>query len=540
MNIKNLLKFNIPTEYNCTLATPPTVQPVYDVRKENVSHETILISRSIDDNIEYMKKRYTYPLNSDIIIRSFTLKCGVRCFIMFVDGMIDTQIIDTCVTEPLLMLPELIDLEMNPIGEVIERQIMFHNQLKKRKDFDTICDDINFGSTAVFVDGMDEVFAVDARKWGTRAVQKPENEQSIYGPQEAFSEMIRINTALVRKTLKTEKLVTKGVMIGNISRTPGVIMYISDIANETIVAEVQRRIDAIDIDFVFAIEEVAMMIEENAYTVNTQIMSTERPDRTARALAEGRVAVMLNGSPNAIILPTNAIELTHSVSDAYMRVPYAIMTRIIRTIAMLVSILLPSMYISITLFHQEMVPTDLLYSISASRENVPFPSIFEMLLMEISFEMIREAGIRMPGPLGSTLGIVGGLILGQAAVSAKIVSPIMIIIISITGIGSFATSNYSLAWTYRVLRIIFLLFAASMGFFGVGIALFLYCMIIASQKSFGVPFLSPLSSVKRNRIYQSVLVSPIWKMEKRPVFLNTKKTDSEPYISRKWFIKRRK
>lgn len=540
MSIKNLFTFNIPKEYDSPNINISSVQPVYDIRRENVSCETLKISKNIEYNLEYMQNRYSYPINSDIVIRKMNLKCGIRCFLMMVDGMVDTDTVDKCVIQPLLTLPELIDIEMKPVIDIIEEKILFHNQIKRNTDLDTMCDDINFGSMAIFVDGADVALSLDVRKWAQRGIEKPENEQSIYGPQESFAEMLRTNTALIRKTLKTEKLVCKSISIGNISKTPGVILYISDIASSDIVTEVEKRIDAIDIDFIFSIEEVAMMLEEKTYTINTQIMSTERPDRTARSLAEGRVAVLLNGSPNAIILPTNALELTHSVADAYMRVPYAIMTRIVRMIAMIISILFPAMYIAITLFHQEMVPTDLLYSISASRENVPFPSIFEILLMEISFEMIREAGIRMPGPLGSTLGIVGGLILGQAAVSAKIVSPIMIIIISITGIGSFATSNYSLAWTYRVLRIIFLMLAAMMGFFGVGIGVFIYCMLVAGQKNFGVPFLSPVTSAKKSKIYSSVLVNPIWKNEKRPKFLNVKKINSEPKISRKWFIKKEK
>lgn len=540
MSIKNLFTFNIPKEYDSPNINISSVQPVYDIRRENVSCETLKISKNIEYNLEYMQNRYSYPINSDIVIRKMDLKCGIRCFLMMVDGMVDTDTVDKCVIQPLLTLPELIDIEMKPVINIIEEKILFHNQIKRNTDLDTMCDDINFGSMAIFVDGADMALSLDVRKWAQRGIEKPENEQSIYGPQESFAEMLRTNTALIRKTLKTEKLVCKSISIGNISKTPGVILYISDIASSDIVTEVEKRIDAIDIDFIFSIEEVAMMLEEKTYTINTQIMSTERPDRTARSLAEGRVAVLLNGSPNAIILPTNALELTHSVADAYMRVPYAIMTRIVRMIAMIISILFPAMYIAITLFHQEMVPTDLLYSISASRENVPFPSIFEILLMEISFEMIREAGIRMPGPLGSTLGIVGGLILGQAAVSAKIVSPIMIIIISITGIGSFATSNYSLAWTYRVLRIIFLMLAAMMGFFGVGIGVFIYCMLVAGQKNFGVPFLSPVTSAKKSKIYSSVLVNPIWKNEKRPKFLNVKKINSEPKISRKWFIKKEK
>ena len=252
------------------------------------------------------------------------------------------------------------------------------------------------------------------------------------------------------------------------------------------------------------------------------------------------MALIINGSPKALIFPTNAFELMHSASDAYLRYPYANMTRVLRLLAMFITLLLPAFYLAITLYHQEMIPTYLAYSISAARENVPFPSVIELLIMNFSFELIREAGIRMPSPIGSTLGIVGGLILGQAAVSAKIVSPLMIIIIAITGIGSFATSDYSLGWSYRMIRFIFIILAGFSGFYGIALGVFLYAVLLGAQKSFGVPFLSPIASDKKGNIGHSLFVSPIWKNEKRPDFLSDKDIDNQPKISRKWKINKKK
>ena len=247
--------------------------------------------------------------------------------------------------------------------------------------------------------------------------------------------------------------------------------------------------------------------------------------------------LILNGSPRALVMPSNIFEMTHAVSDEYLRAPYANMVRLVRLTAMFLSILFPALYLAVTLFHQEIIPTYLLYSISASRENVPFPSLIELLLMDISFELIREAGIRMPGPIGSTLGIVGGLILGQAAVSAKIVSPIMIIVIAITGIGSFATADYSLSWTHRILRIAFILLAALMGFYGIALGIFVYSIYLGAQKTFGIPLLSPLPHKRSRNMSNSLFVNPMWRKEKRPGFLHTENDSEEPKISRKWDIK---
>lgn len=515
-------------------------KPEYDVRSEKTkTTENDTVFSNIEENLSYIKERFVYPINNDIVIREITLKEGRRAFIVFIDGMVNTNMVDIAVIKTLLEIPYFTDDDVYKYEEEIINKFIAHSQAMSTKSMDTIFEEINFGSCAVFVDGFSKGFILDVREWGHRSIDKPETEQSIYGPQEAFSEMLRNNTALVRKIIKTEKLVAEGVKIGSVSKTRGVMLYISDIANPELVSEVRRRINGISMDYVISIEEVSMMIEEKTFSITNQFLATERPDRVARALTEGRVALILNGSPRALIMPTNAFELTHAVSDDYLRVPYANMSRIIRLAAMFLSILLPGLYLAITLFHQEIIPTYLLYSISAARENVPFPSLVELLLMDFSFEMIREAGIRMPSPIGSTLGIVGGLILGQAAVTAKIVSPIMIIIIAITGIGSFATADYALSWSYRILRLFFIIAGAIMGFYGIAIGIFIYSLIIAAQSSFGIPFLSPIPKVKTKSMANAIFVNPIWRKEKRPEFLEPINNSEEPKISRNWKISKK-
>jgi spore germination protein KA len=539
--IKNFLGFQVPDEHENFILDNVVFKPEYDVRNDNDSFpETVFVSGNYDNDLKYIKKRFDYPKNSDIVIREIVLGKKERVFLLMIDGMVDNQLIDIGIIKPMLEFPELLEIDIKNIADTLEYKILSHSQVMRTKKMQDVIDGVNFGTVGIFMEGSCEAFSLDVRNWGHRSIDKPENEQSIYGPQEAFAEMLRNNTALIRKSLKTEKLICEEIEVGTVSKTKGVLMYISDIANNELVDEVRRRIKSISMEYVISIEEVSLFIEENAFMLTNQILSTERPDRTSRALADGRVVFVMNGNPHALIMPTNAFELTHAAPDAYMRVPYANMMRVVRLIAMFLSVLLPGLYLAITLFHQEMLPTALLYSISASRENVPFPSLAEMLLMEVSFEMIREAGIRMPGPIGSTLGIVGGLILGQAAVSAKIVSPIMIIIIAVTGIGSFATSDYTLGWTYRILRIIFVLLASLLGFYGISIGIFLYATFIASCKSFGIPFMSPITHKGKNGILSSVFVSPIFTRQKRPYFLNTKRVDNEQKISRKWKMNKRK
>lgn len=531
--LKKIFVYDPSDKYESPVLSDTNYNIQYDSRlKEEKSTEKVSID--INSNLNTIKKIFSVPTNNDVIIKQFSIRGDIKCFLFFYEGMVNVEIINDFVIKSLMEMPFVSKTEPEALSRSIRDKFIVHAQVNLSDNFDTIAEEVNFGGCGLFIDGVNQGFTLDVRSWEHRGITKPENEQSIYGPQEAFAEMLRTNTILIRKILKTEKLIAEAVKVGEISKTRGVMLYISDIANENLVKEVKNRLNAISLDYVISIEEVEQLIENGGLFAATQTLSTERPDRTARALAEGRVVFLLNGSPRALIFPTNAYELTHAASDAYLRTPFANMSRIVRLLGMLVSVLLPGIYLAITLFHQEMLPTYLLYAISAARANVPFPSIVELLLMDFSFEMIREAGIRMPGPVGQTLGIVGGLILGQSAVSAKIVSPIMIVIIAITGIGSFATADYSLSWTFRILRLIFILLAAFSGFFGIGIGLFIYTVYIASLNNFGIPFLSPLPGSDSDSFLSALFVKRIWKREQRPSFLSVKRSKQEPQISRKW------
>ncbi len=263
-----------------------------------------------------------------------------------------------------------------------------------------------------------------------------------------------------------------------------------------------------------------------------QLISTERPDKATNYLLEGRVVIIVNGSPYSLIAPGTLIDFISSPEDLNLKYQFANMLKIIRILAFILTILLPGLYIAITNFHQELIPTELLFAIVASRESVPFPIIFEIFLMEVSFELIREAGLRVPSPIGPTLGIVGALILGQAAVEANIVSPVLIIIVAITGISSFAIPDFSLGFHCRLVRFVYIILGYLLGFLGISIGVFINFFIMASIKSFGYPYLQPYVPVTRD--YKGILLSPAWKREHRADFLNTKRPKKQDDISMKW------
>lgn len=500
------------------------------------------VSKKLSENLEYMKMRYSIPTNGDVVLREFEIAVkgkAVAAFMIFFDGMTDRKIIDDDILQSLMLLSNLdIKSKNDDLADYIRNHLLSHNQIKEFKTFREIIDEVNFGGCGIFVDGMDSAFAADVKGWEHRTVERPNTELVIRGPQEGFVEILRINTALVRKILKDEDLIVENASVGERSKTPCSIMYIKDIANDSLVEEVRRRLNSIKVDYVLDSGEIEQLIEDSSFITVPQIIATERPDRVAAMLGNGRVVVMVHGSPYALVMPVTAHELIQSAEDSYVRFPYSNLLRVIRIFGILVSLLLPGLYVAITNFHQDMIPTSLLFAIEASREKVPFPSVIEILIMEVSFELIREAGIRIPGPIGPTLGIIGALILGQAAVAANIVSPILIIIVAVTGIGSFAVPNFSLGFAFRILRFGYIFMGAIAGFLGITTGLFVQGIWLVSAKSFGVPFMAPFAPVTKGAFSNDILRMPTWKLEERPDYVNPKDVRRQPKVSRGWTKKK--
>lgn len=496
------------------------------------------ISSKLSENLKYIKSRFSIPENSDVILREFDIVVRqkvIPAFIVFIDGMTDRKVVNNDILQPLMLLSNL-DIKGNEknVAEYVRSHILPHNQIREVREHNKVIDEVNFGGCGIYIDGVDSAFSADVKGWEHRGVERPNTELVIRGPQEGFNESLRVNTALVRKRLKDERLVVESLEIGLRSKTPSSLLYIKDIVNESLLKEVRRRLKSIKADYVMDTGELEQFIEDSTFLPSPQVIATERPDRTASALSDGRVAIIMNGSPFALIMPVTHTDLFHTPEDINIRFPYTNLLRIIRLIGLFFSLLLPGIYLAITNFHQEMIPTDLLLAIEASREKVPFPSVVEILIMEIAFELIREAGIRIPGPIGPTLGIIGALILGQAAVAANIVSPILIIIVAVTGIGSFALPNFSVAFAFRMLRFAYIFLGAMAGLLGISAGLFIHLMWLASAKSFGVPFFAPFGPKTVGVINDQLTKMPIWMQERRPDFLNTRKSSRQRKVSRAW------
>lgn len=496
------------------------------------------VSRDIRKNLDYMKNIYSIPQNGDMVLREFDIVFKdktIPAFILFFDGMVDRRIINQAILQPLMILSNInIKGNENNVAEYVRKHLLPQNQVIVTKEYSKVIFEINFGGCGIFIDGIDVAFGADVKGWEHRNIQRPNTEQVIRGPQEGFGEILRINTALVRKILKDENLIVEDVLIGNRSKTPCSMLYIKDLTNDSLVQEVRKRLNDVCVDYLIDSGELEQLIEDNTFVPAPQMIVTERPDRVSSLISEGKVAVIVHGSPFALVVPATFWGLIHSPEDSFVRFPYANLLRFIRIFAIFIALLLPGFFIAITNFHHEMIPTDLLLAIEASREKVPFPSVVELLIMSVSFELIREAGIRIPGPIGPTLSIIGALILGQAAVEASIVSPILIIVVAVTGIASFAVPDFYLGYAFRVLRFIYLALGATAGFLGITLGLFVHGLWLVGTKSFGVPFMAPFAPVTHKVSKNDITRGPIWRQEKRPDYLNTKKQNKQPEISRKW------
>ena len=511
-------------------------------------------------NLEYIKMKYNTMINSDIVVRDFIINVRGKqysAFLLYIDGMVDSQIMNDFILEPLMMRNKnnLYDGSQNQIiSEAISNNITVRkvkkfniedylknclipqNNVKKIEEFSDAFYGVNSGDCILFVDTLPFCFDIEVKGFKQRSVDTPNNEIVIKGPQEAFVENIRTNTSLIRRIVNNENLVIESVKIGDVTKTNCAVCYIQNITNGDLVSEVKFRLNNLGVDSLLSSGELEQLITDNNELGIPEVLSTERPDKATKYLLQGRVVILVNGSPYAIIAPATLVDFVSSPEDTNLNYKFGNFLRLLRFLAMIITLLLPGIYVAVTSFHQEILPTELLNSILAAREGVPFPVIFEIFVMEISFELIREAGLRVPSPIGPTIGIVGALVLGQAAVSAGIVSPILIIIVAITGIASFSIPDFSFGFHLRYYRFAFIILGYIAGFLGISLGLFIYISLLSSIRSFGVFFTTPFAPATNSK-GNGYFLMPIWKREFRAPFIAPKKQMAQDEISMKWNAK---
>lgn len=559
MKIKDMLNktFGYTPKTSYEFILPENTEEKSDNTQNSMMSENQTIYESLDVNLEYITTAYNILINSDIKTRKFVLNARgkqYKAFLLYIDGMIDSNILNDFILKPLMLRNKnnLYEGDQNRIiseavtnnitirkvkkfnlDEYIENCLIPQNDIQKRKTFKDIITSINSGNCALFVDTLPICFDIEVKGFKQRSIEKPQNEIVIKGSHEAFVENLRTNTSLLRRLTNSENLIIEDLSIGKITNTKCALCYIQNITNNDLVAEVKYRLNNIEVDSLLSAGELELLITDTNMLGVPKVLVSERPDNAVKGLLQGRVIVIVNGSPYALIMPAVITDFLTSPEDTNLKTIFSNFLRRIRILASFFALLLPGLYVAITSFHLEIVPTELLYTILASRQSVPFPIIFEILIMEISFEVIREASIRVPSPIGPTLGIVGALVLGQAAVSAGIVSPILIIVVAITGISSFAIPDYTFSFHLRFYRFAFILLGYMAGFLGIGIGIFVYLSTLCDIESFGVSYTAPYAPtfLKKNNGF---LLPPIWKREYRKTYLATKREEKQEKISMKW------
>ena len=509
------------------------------------------IFASLDENYNYLKVQYDTLINSDIILRPFAINVNNKNYsslFVGIDGMIDSNLVNNFILRPLLETNrnsnktnfkningiEIKKVYKTSLENYIFDKLLPQNSIKKVNKFSDVLMHINSGDCAIFIDTLNIAFVLDVKGFQSRGVEKPQNEIVVRGSQEAFVEKLRTNTSILRRLVNSSELIIENTTVGKITKTKVAICYIRNITNASLVSEVKYRLNNIDVDYVLSSGNVEQLIQDNSRVAFPQMISTERPDKATHHLLEGRVVILVDGTPYSLIAPGVFIDFLSSPEDLNLKHQYANLLKVIRFIATFITLLLPGIYVAVMNYHTELLPTELLFTIAASRNSVPFPVIFEILLMELAFELIREAGLRIPTPIGPTIGIIGALVLGDAAVSANLVSPVLIVLVALTGICSFAIPDFSLNFTFRIYKFLYILLGYVAGLLGIAIGLFAQLAILCDLKSFGVSYLAPYAPMTNLKTSISYFVHSIWKRENRSDFLNTKRPKEQAHISMKW------
>jgi spore germination protein KA len=510
-------------------------RPATRFQQPKAQHQGTPWSKDLDANVEQLSKIFHVPDSSDVVIRE--VSCAnphIRVAIAFLDGLANSDKVMTSVLQPLMLLsPIRKSNDGDPVAQ-IKDTLLASTQVETKHTVDECVEAMVSGDTVVLMQGHDTALAVETKGWEHRTVQEAVTERIVRGPQQGFVEVLRANTGLLRSMIRSPDLVVENIEVGRRTKTQCAIVYMAGIANDKIVTEVRRRITSIEIDAVLSSGSLEQLIETSHSLLPTMI-STERPDRAAHFVLEGAIAILVAGDPFALIAPVTFSAFLHSPEDYYVRWPYGNVLRLIRVIALLIAVLLPGTYIAVTNYHQEMIPTVLLFSIAASRETVPIPLPLEVLLMYFGFDLIREAGIRIPSPFGPTISIVGALLIGEAAVSASLVSPIMVIVIAVTGVASFTIPNLEVGMLIRVATLIFIVAGSLLGLFGIVATVYIMFCKMASITSLGVPLFAPIAPKQRTEA-DVLTIGPIWTMETRPSFLRPKDLRRQPDIARQWDI----
>lgn len=471
-------------------------------------------SFSLDADLETNKKRIIalYRDCPDVIYRDWLIFNKAPGFLLYHEGLTDTNQIHEHVLSPLMKENDA--MRTNSEIDIVKQQIRI-TQIVNVESIGDVIESISTGKAVLLIEGENKGLAIGVQKWEKRKTDEPKGETVIRGPREGFVESLSDNVAMLRKQIKVPALKFKPFTIGRITRTQVWAAYIDGISNPDLIQVVSERLRKIETNDMLESGNIEELIKDNPYTPFPLLRATERPDIAVSGLLEGRVAIITEGTPFVLVAPATLPSLLHAADDYYKSFLYMTAIRWLRYVFLAISLLGPSIYVAITSFHQEMIPTSLYLTIARTREEVPFPVVVEALLMEVIFEALREAGIRLPRQAGSAVSIVGGLVIGEAAINAGLVSPPVVMIVGITGIASFMMPNQAAGLAFQVIRFPILILSGFLGLLGVILGLLLLLAHLCRLNSFGVPYLAPVAPMIPSDMNDVLIRAPFWMHDER-------------------------
>ena len=481
------------------------------------------VSKKLDENIAWWKQQFSDC--ADIKMRPMCLgrDMNIRAFLSYIEVTGGKNMMEDSVLGK--MLNRLDTMEPQQVYEVLQENGLGVSDATPFVQMSEAAGGMLTGDSILFVDGFDRALKIPDKGYPGMSLQETESEKAIRGSNEGFGGSIKQNTALIRKRLRSVDLKVAEYKCGRRTGTNVDVMYLDGIVRPQVVTEMQQRLAEFDIDGIGDSGVIEQLTETQWFSPFPQYQTTRRPDRAVMALLEGRAVLLADNSPEALIFPTDYNSFIKTTDDYYTRWEIATFTRTLRYVAAFLSMILPGLYLAMTNFHTQLLPTKLLLSFAAARQGVPFPGVVEVLLMELSFELLREAGVRLPGAMGNTIGIVGGLIIGQAAVDANIVSPMVVIVVAFTALCSFAIPNEDFATAFRLLKFAFIGLSAALGFYGFLLGLLILLIHLAQLESFGMPYLMPFVGADLND-YQderdTFVRPPLQTLTHRPFYADPK------------------
>jgi spore germination protein KA len=470
--------------------------------------------------------------SDDIEIRHLHIFNEFQGVIIYYTTLVDTLSIYRDIHKPLMYKPRHLEdksIHLDNLMDTLMNETLYISETARVSDGADILDAITEGSTVLLIDGIPGGLVLDTRQIEKRGIEQPQTEHSIRGPKDGFIEVLDSNISLLRARIKVGDFRIKIVRIGKRTKTRVALCYIESIANPKLLKEAEKRLSKIDIDGILDSGYIEQFIEDHPYSPFPQVQNTERPDKATASILEGRVIIMVDGSPFSLIIPAVFNQFYQVTDDYSERFIMGSLVRFIRLLAIVFSLIFPALYVSIISFNPEMIPTDFAVAVAGGRAGVPFPAVVEVLLIEVSMEVLREATLRLPQQIGGALSIVGVLVVGEAAVGAGFASPITVVVIALTTIGSFATPAYNAAISIRMLRFPLLIAGGMFGLYGLMIGLIIIMNHLLFLDSFGVPYMNPVTPVSKQGLKDSLIRGPLWSFKKRPSHLHTLDDDRLGY-----------